>query len=305
MAEIIADDMDFKAYEQEDDAKQKVKPASSWADEVVKRMLNPEGARGFGLPWPETLEQFRLRPNEITIWSGINGHGKSLLLSQVMIQAMEHGQRVLMASLEMRPVLTLERMVRQAIGKRHCNEAEIRAFHQWTDDRLWLYDHVGAVQWRKFMAVCRWALVEKKVDHIVIDSLMRLGVGEQDYDGQKAAVDALCDLRNDYPVNVHLVMHSRKLADEMSPPGKFDVKGTGTMTDLADNVMTVWRNKRKESDPDKHRDDCDAMIVCDKQRNGEWEGRVRLWFDAGSQQFMAAPAGRGMGVRVYVNTKRF
>lgn len=215
----------------------------------------------------------------------------SLLLSHVMVQCMDHGQKVFIASLEMRPEWTLERMTRQGIGKRRGSEEEIRAFHRWTDGKLWLYDHVGAVQWRKLMAVCRWVIAEKKVDHIVIDSLMRLGVGEQDYDGQKAVVDALCDLRHDHAVHIHLVMHSRKLADEFSPPGKFDAKGTGTITDLADNVVTVWRNKKKESFPEKHADDPDALLICDKQRNGEWEGKVRLWFDKDSMQYLADPHG--------------
>jgi twinkle protein len=43
-------------------------------------------------------------------------------------------------------------------------------------------------------------------------------------------------------------------------------------------VLTVWRNKRKESDPERHRHEPDAMLICDKQRNGEWEGRIGLWF---------------------------
>ena len=86
-------------------------------------------------------------------------------------------------------------------------------------------------------------------------------------------------------------MHSRKLADEFSPPGKFDAKGTGTITDLADNVVTVWRNKKKEYFPEKHADDPDALLICDKQRNGEWEGKVRLWFDKDSMQYMADPHG--------------
>jgi twinkle protein len=56
--------------------------------------------------------------------------------------------------------------------------------------------------------------------------------------------------------------------------------------------MIVWRNKKKQFDiqaggePDD--DKPDAMVVCDKQRNGEWEGRVALWFDSDSQQFLGA-----------------
>jgi len=295
MPEIIDDSIDFSAYELEPELRQGVKPASSWVDAVVKRMLNPEEISGARLPWDKTAQQVRLRPHELTLWPGINGHGKSMALSHVMLGCMAQRQRVMIASLEMRPELTLDRMTRQALGKRNCSIHEIHAFHRWTDGKLWLYDHVGALHWRKMLAVCRYAIATKQVDHVVIDSLMRLGIGEQDYDGQKAAVDALCNLRNDYPVHVHLVMHSRKLADEFAPPGKFDAKGSGTMTDLADNVLTVWRNKRKESDPERHRHEPDAMLICDKQRNGEWEGKIGLWFDRESMQFLESDDGYSSG----------
>ncbi|OGO94414.1 MAG: hypothetical protein A3F10_02720 [Coxiella sp. RIFCSPHIGHO2_12_FULL_42_15] len=59
-----------------------------------------------------------------------------------------------------------------------------------------------------------------------------------------------------------------------------DIKGTGSITDLADNVFTVWRNKNKEpSEPD-------AILQCDKQRNGEWEGKISLWFDSVSLHYL-------------------
>jgi twinkle protein len=82
-------------------------------------------------------------------------------------------------------------------------------------------------------------------------------------------------------MHIHLVAHSRKQKDEMSAPGKMDIKGTGTMTDQVDNVVTVWRNKKQEeaartgligTDPD-------CFLICDKQRNGEWEGKIGLYFN--------------------------
>jgi twinkle protein len=30
----------------------------------------------------------------------------------------------------------------------------------------------------------------------------------------------------------------------------------------------------------------DAVLVCEKQRNGEWEGKLKLWFDYKSQQYI-------------------
>lgn len=71
------------------------------------------------------------------------------------------------------------------------------------------------------------------------------------------------------------------------------------MTDLADNVMTVWRNKRKEDSmevmqargeiiPDDVRRQPDAQLKCDKQRNFDWEGKINLWYHRDSMQYIEA-----------------
>ena len=93
----------------------------------------------------------------------------------------------------------------------------------------------------------------------------------------------LCAVAKDTGCHVHLIHHARKLADESNIPGKFDAKGSGSITDQVDNVFTIWRNKAKEAErQEKGATDeskPDAMLICDKQRHGEWEGKVRLWFD--------------------------
>ncbi len=61
-----------------------------------------------------------------------------------------------------------------------------------------------------------------------------------------------------------------------------DIRGSGSLTDLADNVFSVWRNKIKEeklSDGEEVGDAPDALLSCVKQRNGEWEGKIALWFN--------------------------
>ena len=73
------------------------------------------------------------------------------------------------------------------------------------------------------------------------------------------------------------------------------MKGSGSITDQVDNVMTVWRNKKKEMliDTGKATDEVlsqpDALLVCDKQRHFEWEGRIALWFDKSSFQYIERP----------------
>lgn len=289
---LVDDHIDFGAYQIEPEARQTVKPASAWLQEVIDSFNLPAEQQGTYLPWRKTAALFRLRPHELTLWPGINGHGKSLVLNQIMLCAAAQGERCLTASMEMRPVLTLKRFVRQATKVREPSPPDVRAFHAWSDDRMWLYDHLGSVEWKKLIAVCRWAVDKLGITQIVIDSLMRCGIAETDYDGQKAFIDALCTFKNDYPVNVHLVMHSRKKDDEFAAPGKFDAKGTGTITDLADNVITVWRNKKKEAEreqgmvSDETLKKPDAMLICDKQRNFDWEGKIALWYERESMQYV-------------------
>ena len=103
-------------------------------------------------------------------------------------------------------------------------------------------------------------------------------------------LDALCTIARDTGMHIHLVAHSRKARDETQAPGKMDVKGSGSITDQVDNVVIWWRNKAKEnaiqagepSDPSKP----DALMLIDKQRNGEFEGKVAFWFDPESMQYL-------------------
>jgi len=69
------------------------------------------------------------------------------------------------------------------------------------------------------------------------------------------------------------------------------VKGTSELCDMAENVLSVWKNKRKldaqSSGNTKHDDEPDALLTIDSQRNGDgWTGSIRLWFHPASFQFL-------------------
>lgn len=59
------------------------------------------------------------------------------------------------------------------------------------------------------------------------------------------------------------------------------------------SVNSIWRNKGKEQD-DKRSGEPDALLTCDKQRNGEWEGSFSFWFHKGAMQFVPTSDGRTM-----------
>lgn len=290
MATMIRDTIDFSGYMEDTDAAHKVRSTEDFTDEVIAHFHAPEEQKGQYLPWPKAHHLLRFRPGEVTLWNGMNGHGKSLALGMVAMSLVAQHQQVCIASMEMKPAVTLARICRQVHMKPSPSADFIRNFHDATNRRLWLYDQQGTVKAEKMLAVVRYCADKLGVSHFVIDSLMKCGMGEDDYNGQKHFVDSLTAAARDYGIHIHLVAHARKGQDESKAPGKYDVKGSGAITDQVDNVLTVWRNKAKEraiSEGGNHDPrDPDALLICDKQRNGEWEGKLALWFDQSSQQFM-------------------
>jgi twinkle protein len=82
----------------------------------------------------------------------------------------------------------------------------------------------------------------------------------------------------------------RKRDSEDSIPGKLDIKGSGAITDMVDNVFIWWRNKAKEHGVERKKEksmtDADAVLNCVKQRETGAEPMVGLFFHPGSCQFI-------------------
>jgi len=294
MANFIRDDLDFRAYMDMTDSAHKVRSTGAFIDDVIEYFHSDLGPIGDTLPWAKTHELIRFRPGETTLWSGMNGHGKSLLLGQTCLSFAEQNRRVAIASFEMRPAMTLARMCRQASAINKPSAEFIRAFHSATEGRLWLYDQQGTVKADKVLAVIRYCADRIKAEHFVIDSLLKCGIpedGPNALTAQKNFIDELTVAARDTGTHIHLVAHSKKGRDEFAAPGKMDVRGSGSITDQVDNVLVTWRNKRKEiefsqSDYSREREP-DAMLICEKQRNGDSEPRINLWFDPKSTQYLA------------------
>jgi twinkle protein len=95
-----------------------VKPASHWKKEVRDSFFAPAEKQGAYLPWVKTHHLIRIRKGEVSLWPGVTHHGKSLATSQVALALCNQGERVCIASMEMKPVATMRRMTRQAANAR-------------------------------------------------------------------------------------------------------------------------------------------------------------------------------------------
>lgn len=292
---IKPESFDFRAYMAESEPQAKVLPADTWREELLDVVTNGNKIHGATLPWVKTHENIRFRGGEVTLWQGVNSHGKSQLLGMACLGFAAQGERVCIASFEMTPRATLYRMLKQAAQNSNPPPEFVNRFIDWVTGRLWLYNQMGQASPAMLSAVIRYCALKLNIKHIVIDSLMRVVMGEDDYNRQKDFVGQLCNLARDHNIHIHLVHHVRKLADENQIPGKFDSKGSGAITDQVDQVLTVWRNKKKQSDIEtamrtgsmthelKEQPDC--LVICDKNRHGEWEGKIALWYHAQSLQY--------------------
>lgn len=286
---LEADDIDFEAYMADTDVQHKVRQAGHWEADLIDEFAPPDGnaVQHPRLPWSRLDNRIALRPGEVSLWFGFNGHGKSLLLGQAMLGVCAQGQRVCIASFEMRPRKTLGRMLRQFTDAEAPRPSQIREFVGWSRDRLWLYDQTSTVEPDKVYAVIRYCADKLKVQHFVVDNLTKCVAADDDYAGQKAVVDKLTALAQGLGIHIHLVHHARKDRDETRPPRKMDALGASAITNLVDNVFIVWRNKAKYEADEPKLSEPDAVLICDKQRHGTgWEGVQNLAFHQRSMQYL-------------------
>ena len=263
---------------------------SYFTDELKQYALERlKGIAGDKTPFSKLDQLLAFRPTEITIWGGINGHGKTSLLSQIALNFVNNNKKVLIISLEMPAIKQLHKMLRQACGHEIPTNADIDKFNKWKSDRLYLYDYVGSVDVDTISKACQYAKDVLDVDHIIIDSMTKCIRGEDSYNEQKDFIAKLTDIAKALNIHIHLVHHIRKTGTEKAAPDKMDLKGSSAISDLTDNLMIVFRNKGKEDEFAKtgiyDHDEPDSVLYCSKQRHGDWEGAIKLWYHKGTQTY--------------------
>lgn len=274
-----------------------LKPAEDFEDAVWSEFNRVDD--GFRLPWKKTHDTVLLRPGETSIWAGVNGHGKSAIISHVVADLATHDVRCCVASMEFRTPVWLMRMARQIAGTVNPTESYIRAIMRELKGQLWAFDVAGAAKAQRILEVFRYAKRRYGIDLFVIDNLTKCGFGDDDYTGQKRFVEELSDFARLEGTHIAILAHMRKGESEDHPAGKMAVKGSGGITDMADTVFEVWRNKpleraleklEREGEPvPDHISKASTHLNVLKQRATGNEPAIALWFDKASTQFLASP----------------
>ena len=259
-------------------------------------------ATGDYFPWARTRSAVRLRSGEFSVWTGTNFAGKSLMLGQISLGLIRQARKVAMISLEMPPERTMARMLRQAAMARETTKEFEQQFEQWQDGKFFIYERTTSLSPKRTLDIIDYCAQELGAHHVIIDSLMKCNVGANSYEAQKAFIEALFNKAKRNPdLHVHLVAHFGK-PKAGTPVDRYSIKGPTEIGDIADNVFIMARNlkkKREMEKPEADRDEStmqqsDGWLQVDKQRNGEWDGPIRLWYERESMQYVAHEGARAI-----------
>lgn len=301
--DVLVQDRAADFHEAIENAKQiepdELRPVSSYKKEVWEA-LNPS-EKQLGVPFLLEELKWNIRKGELTIWTGINGHGKSECLYNTCVHLAHNGVRSCIASFEIPPAKTIRSLVTQSLGVGKVEAPSFESSLSWLDQYFWIIDHYGPVQWAKLLELMQYARRRHNVTNFVIDSLMFCGVNEDDLDGQKRFVTSLASFCKDNDCHIHLVAHARKGQNESEAPGKMDIKGSGAITDAAHNVITVFRNVKKDEALSKASDEKDVhayqkaqhhmesgRVIISKQRETGVIGWAKFFYDVDCRQFKRA-----------------
>tara|TARA_B100001179_G_scaffold126629_1_gene90715 strand:- start:496 stop:1464 length:969 start_codon:yes stop_codon:yes gene_type:complete len=255
---------------------------------------NKTGCR-LPLPGSTHSEDFRLIPGTLSIWAGVNGHGKSALLQQFCLwwsdgRYTDKDEKILFWSPEMAFHVQIERMVKQTLGVGEPTTDAAKYIMRYLEGKAYIYGKEEHVKAMEIIALARWASANG-FTQLVIDSLMMVDLQTDQANlnlGQKNFVRMLKEAARSTGLHIHLVAHMRKGETEHRMGDKMDIKGSGEITDLADYAFLVWKDVQKinilsydsveEEEKEEWRRKPDGYLKCVKNRYDPDHPTIPLWF---------------------------
>lgn len=234
--------------------------------------------------------------SEVSVWTGINSSGKTTLLNQLLIEAVNQQYAVGIYSGEIPAGVLRYWMDLQAAGthieKRHDQIRDqkvpyptpqaTKKIREWYRNKVFLYDSFGVASEDKLIEVFTYAARRYGCKMFLIDNLMAMIFGgtERDfYLKQGEFVRKIKAFAKQQDVHIHLVAHPRKVTGRLT---KMDVAGSGNITNWADNVFSVHRCTPEE----KAETGSDALLDVFKNRfMGQQDTTIRLRFSEDNKRF--------------------
>lgn len=236
---------------------------------------------------------------ELSVWTGKRGIGKSTILSQLLLEAIDQGHKVCAYSGELDRAQFREWAYLQAAGPEHIGYREDsltgkrlptvnpqvdKLISEWLHERFWLFDLERNTRHDPEAILGQFAYAKMRygADVFLVDNIMSVDFDykrDADFNRiQSQFTQTLATFAKRQHVHVHLVVHPRKSssgnAGEVTAD---DVHGSGDITNRADNVFFLTTRAVEEQQK--------PMLVTLKNR--DFGSKINQWldFDKKSRRF--------------------
>lgn len=236
---------------------------------------------------------------ELSVWTGKRGIGKSTILSQLLLEAIDQGHGVCAYSGELDRAQFREWTYLQAAGPDNIKYRDDpltgkrlptvdpqvdKLISEWIHERFWLFDLERNTRHDPEAILSQFAYAKMRygTDVFLVDNIMSVDFDykrDADFNRvQSQFTQTLASFAKRQHVHVHLVVHPRK-----SSSGKAgqvtadDVHGSGDITNRADNVFFLTTHVVGEAQK--------PMLVTLKNR--DFGSKINQWldFDKKSRRF--------------------
>lgn len=242
--------------------------------------FRPPQSEGLSLPWEDQRQRLTFMPGKVSIWSGPSFAGKTALLRQLMLHAItQTNRRALFISLEEEPDEVWREFTCMAAHTRSPSRAQIEAAEQVFEGKLWVFDSDEPIDPIVLFGIIRFAVERFGFSQIVIDSLMRLNLRTDDFDGQREMGNTLGRLAKMTKTHIHLVAHPRKTANSRDEMDLYDIRGAQDIVAQADLVLTLERMHK--ASVGEH---TNVLTVWKQRGDINWIGKIKLWYCTKSRQ---------------------
>lgn len=193
---------------------------------------------------------------ELSVWTGKRGCGKSTLIGQLVLEALDQGHSVGMYSGELAASTLKSWLFQQAAGPKNIKKvfdrftgktfevpdaAIMPLVDKWWKNKIFIYDNKFSAKDDSIIRIFEYMARKYGCAMFVVDNLMSVEFGNvykgNIYQAQSEFTEKLKRFAKKNEVHVHLVCHPRK-TNEITAD---DISGHSDITNKADNVFSIVR----------------------------------------------------------------
>ncbi len=239
---------------------------------------------------------------QLSLWTGERGRGKSTLLGQLLLEAVDQGATVCAYSGELAAEQFKLWLTIQAAGPGHVGvyedketgrkmaavaESVRKRIDEWWDRRFFLYD-IGSASSHSEDSILQVFDNARRcygAEVFLVDNIMTVGL-KHSRDGdyfraQSNFAGRLAAFAKQGGVHVHLVAHPRKADKGRKALQMDDIGGSGDLPNRADNVFALSRGQAELRGEPKNV----TTLQCLKNRAFGGTKEIQLEFDVKSKRF--------------------